>query len=306
MPRYDEVDYIGPPKSYSGKYSKLFIVLHSTEGTADADNEAGYAKRRTDGVSSHYYVDGSKVVQSLNTDYSAHHVGSTAGNRHGISWEFCGRASWSRATWLDRIDWDAAAEQMARDCRTWGIPVRRLTVDQLRDLDPGVTTHNDCRRAFGGTTHTDPGDGFPMDHLLTLVSAYLNGDDDVTPEELMTADVLPNREWRGDFATNPKVRYEFGIGSMWDGIHRTEEDVSAIKAEQAAAKARDVAILAAVQGVNEEAILAKIDALASAESQRAEAAAARDAALLAEVQGMVSGGATADQIVDVLAARLAA
>lgn len=170
MPIYSGIPYIGPPRSYGGKYTKYFIVVHSTENTAPARNEASYAKNRTDGTSSHYYVDDTEIIQSLNTDYGANHVGSWQGNQRGISYEFVGRASWSRAKWLDSIDFEAAAAQMARDCQTWGIPVRRLSVAQLADMEKGITTHNDCRRAFGGTDHTDPGSNFPMDRLIELIT----------------------------------------------------------------------------------------------------------------------------------------
>lgn len=34
----------------------------------------------------------------------------------------------------------------------------------------GISTHNNARIAFGGTTHTDPGDGYPIDKLMALVN----------------------------------------------------------------------------------------------------------------------------------------
>lgn len=71
-----------------------------------------------------------------------------------------------------------------------------------------------------------------------------------------------------------------------------------IAAEQAAAKLREEAILAAVKGLDTKAVIAAVNAAAAADVQR-------DTALLAEVQELASGGATAQEIVDQLALRLA-
>lgn len=188
MPRYSNLPYIGPPRSYSGQQTKYGITVHSTENVnASARDEAGYATRRTDGTSSHYYVDNTEVVQSLNTDYGANHAGSWWPNQHCVSYEFCGAASWSTSKWMSSINWEAAAKQIAVDCARWSIPADWLTVSELSGHQRGFNTHNDCRLAFGGTTHTDPGPNFPKSHLLTLVKGYLNGDDMPTADEVATA-----------------------------------------------------------------------------------------------------------------------
>jgi hypothetical protein len=61
--------------------------------------------------------------------------------------------------------------------RRFNIPNRWCTVDDLKARRAGHTTHNDLRLAFGGTTHTDPGAGFPRDHVIEIVAAELEGDD---------------------------------------------------------------------------------------------------------------------------------
>lgn len=71
-----------------------------------------------------------------------------------------------------------------------------------------------------------------------------------------------------------------------------------LAAELAAGKKRDEAILAKLAGADTKTILDAIN-------KRAAEDAARDAALLAELQNMASGGATAQEILDQLAARLA-
>lgn len=195
MPIYKDLPYIGPPNHYGNSYSeKDGITVHCTANDASAKNEAGWATRRPESVSSHYYVDGIEIVQSLNTDLRAWHAGSSWPNTYCISYEFTGFNSWSRAKWLDRIDWDAAAKQIARDCTKWKIPARWVTVPQLRSGTHGFNTHNECRLAFGGTSHTDPGPNFPKDHLLNRVKHFLSGGDmaltDADVEKLIHAPVI--------------------------------------------------------------------------------------------------------------------
>jgi peptidoglycan hydrolase-like protein with peptidoglycan-binding domain len=77
-------------------------------------------------------------------------------------------------------------------------------------------------------------------------------------------------------------------------LKRTQE----IIAEQKASRLREEAILAAVKGLDTKAVINAVNAAAAADS-------ARDAALLAELQNLAGGGATAQEIVDQLALRLA-
>jgi hypothetical protein len=175
--QYPDIPYDGPPKSY-GKtsYPKRYIAIHNTSNDATDTGEADYAQRRTDGTSSHYYVDANSITQSLTTELGANHAGSTTGNRHAISYEITGVNGWSRARWMSSVAWSLLARQIARDCRKHGIVPQLLTVAQMQDgKATGIVTHDLMRRAWHGTTHTDPGPNFPLDHLLALVKAELDG-----------------------------------------------------------------------------------------------------------------------------------
>lgn len=184
--------YDGPPRSYiRERTGKRWIVIHSTQNDASAEGEASYAKRRPDGISSHYYIDGNSIVQSLDTDYGAHHVGSSIGNRGGISYELTGFAAWSRQRWLDRIAWPLLVVAIARDCAEHNIIPRDLSVAQIKSGATGIITHNQARLAWGHTTHTDPGPNFPMDHLVNQVQAAMEDDMPLTNDDVMTI-------WRTD------------------------------------------------------------------------------------------------------------
>lgn len=278
MPLYSDLPYIGPPRWYGNwRTGKDLIVVHCTANTASAGGEAGYARRREDKVSSHYYVDDESLVQSLNTDLVAWHAGNDEGNTRGISYEFTGLATWSRSTWLaDSDDIHLAARQMARDAAHWDIPVRWLTVDQLRAGWAGLTTHDDVRRAWGGT-HTDPGPGFPKDVLLAEVKRAMTGGD------MEQSEPVPITQWTKD---------KWGLNGLTVGRALADGyTYSRAALEHAvAARLRDEAILAAVSGLDTEAVLTRINELAAAE-------AARDAELRDLLEQHSSGQLDAAEVV---------
>lgn len=160
----------------------LWIVIHTMEASEfsqRAETTAIYFADPPDDrqVSSHYCVDNDSVVQCVDLDDSAWTVGNRPGNNRGLNWEFSGFANQSRDQWLDsfgRAMLAQAAPLMRLDSQRFNVPVRRCTVAELTALRPGFTTHNDLRMAFGVTTHTDPGSGFPFDYLFDLI----NGSED--------------------------------------------------------------------------------------------------------------------------------
>lgn len=173
--------YAGPPRHYGNtRTTKRYVAIHNTANDATAEGEASYAKRREDSVSSHYYADNDSLLQSLDTALRAYHAGSTTGNSQAIAYEITGTNGKSRTWWLTNVAWPLLARQIAADCRAHDIEPRLLTVAEIKaGTRTGFITHDQMRQAWGGTTHTDPGPSFPLDHLLALVRAELNGDDDM-------------------------------------------------------------------------------------------------------------------------------
>ncbi len=162
----------------------LWIVVHdmeASETSQTAENTAAYFANPGDGrnVSSHYTVDNNSVVQCVRLKDSAWTVGNRPGNNRGINWELAGFASQSRAQWLDAFGlamFGQIRPILRSDAAKFGIPLTRRTVAELKAWKPGITSHNDLRLAFGGTTHTDPGANFPWDVFLQT----MNEGDDVT------------------------------------------------------------------------------------------------------------------------------
>lgn len=242
--------YDGPPRSYiRERTGKRWIVIHSTQNDASAEGEASYAKRRRDGISSHYYIDGNSIVQSLDTDLGAHHVGSSIGNRGGISYELTGFAAWSRDRWLNSIAWPLLAAAIARDCAEHNIAVRELSVAQIKNGATGIITHNQARLAWGHTTHTDPGPNFPMDHLVRQVQRALEGDMavevDLIGSRVKMADDDGNRWSFGRILGKDSITANAALGYAAGGGWQTRtEVVPMLKALTAAVAGDDVAAAA--------------------------------------------------------------
>jgi N-acetyl-anhydromuramyl-L-alanine amidase AmpD len=222
--------YAGPAKNYgTSTISKRYIAIHNTSNTASAQNEAAYARRRTDNISSHYYADGIEIIQMLDTKLQAWHAGSSKGNQQAISYEVVGRNDWTRAQWLANVDWDKLTRQIARDCTTHNVDAQQLTIAQMNDgRSTGIVTHDQMRRAWGGTTHTDPGVNFPMDYLLALVRAQLDGGSAVAHDPLDNKDIekiaqtdgyYDNKSWTPDFAGNKTITLNQVLSRAWTDSH---------------------------------------------------------------------------------------
>lgn len=177
--------WVGHPKSYTtGRKSgqPSVIVIHTTdghEGPNDAENGAVYDKRRTDGTSTHYFVDSNSIVQEVEHKDEAH-AARAHGNDIGVQIEICGLASQTAAGWSDPVS-KATLENAARlvvAIRKTGNfgPVVRLTPAQLRQAwyggkVRGICGHVDITKAFpeDSGTHTDPGAGFPWTSFLNRI-----------------------------------------------------------------------------------------------------------------------------------------
>lgn len=159
--------------------TKYGIAIHNTSNNATDTQEANYAARRTDGVSSHFYVDKDSATQSIDTRYRCGHAGSKTGNENAVCIEITGANGWSRAQWLANVQWDLLGRVLASVIKShWpdgSFKVRRASVAEMQS-NPKVKAfygHDDMRRAWGGTTHTDPGPNFPWDKLFAVVNAAM-------------------------------------------------------------------------------------------------------------------------------------
>jgi hypothetical protein len=166
-----------------------FGVLHSAETPLRPGYAAAIARYFRDSAptSCHYMTDPAETWGVLDDVLVAWHCGT--GNTNSVGLEQAGRAAMTRADWLSlegmaQLRRNAAVMQACR--RAYGIGLWWMTDAQLRDAHArrivgGWATHDQCRRVLGGTTHTDPGGGFPLDVQMQLANggrmATLDQDD---------------------------------------------------------------------------------------------------------------------------------
>lgn len=236
-----------PPRAFgTGRDGKAvrYIVIHYTAGSersTSAEDGARFDQERRDGVSTHYFADSNSVVQCVHTKDRGN-AARTKGNRLGIQYELCGTAQ-TRAQWLDAASLATlknAARQVARDCRKYDIPVRRLSVAETRRCwydfpsgPKGIVGHVDCTYAYpeDGGDHTDPGAAFPWDVFLDLVQTEKEGPDMPTAEQLWNTDgIIPNPAWRFDADTN-----DFITGKTALSVAMAEAHAAHVQADKVAA-----------------------------------------------------------------------
>ena len=181
---------------------KYGIAIHCTANTATALSEAKYAQNRTDGIGSHIYVDDNDLIQSVDTIHRVNHAGSSNGNQNALCIEQTGLTSWSRQTWIDSINWDLLGDWLAYIINndptlSDNFQVRRASVQEMINNSKVAAfySHDDMRRAWGGTSHTDPGSNYPWDFLFNAVNSALgNGDDEMEQSDISTgAFARPNQ-----------------------------------------------------------------------------------------------------------------
>lgn len=164
-PKFD----FGGPRPLSGIRG---VCVHTTENVAGTpcENVARYQLNSQTG-SYHVLVDTAGRRLRENTDDWITWSTGNKGNNVLLHVSFVAQARWSRAEWLaqDRM-LDAGASVVAHWCSRYNIPVRKVSAAGL----PGLVGHADTR-VWGGTDHTDPGDGFPWDVFISKVNRHLNG-----------------------------------------------------------------------------------------------------------------------------------
>jgi hypothetical protein len=196
--------WVGYPRSYTkGRARPIqYVVIHTTEGAENptsAEDGAAYDRRRTDGTSTHLFVDSNSAVREV-PDADRAHAARFHGNEIGVQVELCARAGQTVGQWHDAASLSMlrlAAREVAAICRAHDIPVRRLSVDQVRAAyyapagkrPKGICGHIDVTAAYpeDAGSHTDPGPRFPWSEFLTMVRAEMEDDDMPTADEIAQA-----------------------------------------------------------------------------------------------------------------------
>lgn len=154
------------------------IVIHSLEAPARRglayDLATGWLQGA--GVSPHALTDPGETVDTCSESLVGWHCGN--GNQYGIGLEVTGYAAWTFEQWTNGDAFAAvrlAAKRAAEAARRHNIPIRWLSLAQIRNGERGFCTHADISATLGGTNHTDPGRGFPFAIFLQMVQQWTDG-----------------------------------------------------------------------------------------------------------------------------------
>lgn len=169
------------------------IVIHTMEApeqATTAENIAHGFATSSRQASAHYCIDNNSIVQCVALADTA--WACPGFNASGIQLEHAGYAAQSAAQWADAYSvamLHRSAQLAAQLAKDYGIPVRHLSVTQVRNQNvPGFMGHVDATKAkIGGNNHTDPGEHFPWSTYLALVEGYMKGTAPAPPATVTTS-----------------------------------------------------------------------------------------------------------------------
>lgn len=154
------------------------IVLHTMEypeRPTGAEWCADYfARTGAPRASAHYMVDNDTIVQGVRDVDVA--WAAPGANHNGIQIEHAGYAAQGKKGWADAYSQSMlklSGGLTAKLCRRHRVPVRWLTVADLKAGRRGITSHANVSAAFKRSDHTDPGHDFPVELYLRWVHAAM-------------------------------------------------------------------------------------------------------------------------------------
>jgi len=155
-----------PNHSDRGGARVRLIAIHSAEGARTAADLGIYFSRPSVRASSHVGIDDNRIEQYV--DYSRYSWTLLNGNAISDNAELCGFARWSRDEWFAHQGMlDRAAAWIRERCQARGIPIRKLSPNDIDAGHAGVIGHADWTYSkVGDGDHTDPGPNFPWGYVI--------------------------------------------------------------------------------------------------------------------------------------------
>ncbi|WP_206155809.1 peptidoglycan recognition protein family protein [Cellulomonas taurus] len=211
---------IASPNKYAGRASAVeVIVIHTMEAaetSRTAENIAAYFAKASTRASAHICADDDSLVRCVADEDTA--WAAPGANANGLQIELAGYARQTAAEWSDEFS-TAMLELTAQQCAEWvrkyGIPVKHLSVAELKAGHRGFVAHDDVSKAFKRSTHWDPGPNFPWTSFLARVSALAGATAQATnpiPAPVPTATIRQGS--RGTLVT----RVQTFLGVSADGV----------------------------------------------------------------------------------------
>lgn len=187
--------------SLRGARPVTLVAIHTAEGARTARSLAAYFFREDIFASSHSIIDARGILHIV--PFSRASWTLRSGNPISDNLEICGFARWTRQQWLSTgtVDGCVNPRQMLRWVSAWirlrcaarNIPIRKLSVSQVRAGLAGVIAHDDWTKAFRDGTHWDPGPGFPWDVVIADASGGGSGDMPLDAADIAKIDKVVNQ-----------------------------------------------------------------------------------------------------------------
>lgn len=153
---------------------KDLVVIHCMEYPESATSAEWcadfFAAPTAPQASAHYCVDDDSIICCVPPDRVAWHA--PGANHNGIGIEHAGFARQTRAQWLDDFSLrilGLSAELVAWLCSKNEMPMNFVVADHIKAGGRGITTHAEVSKAFGKSSHWDPGPHFPIGEYLRMV-----------------------------------------------------------------------------------------------------------------------------------------
>lgn len=152
------------------------LYIHTFEGNdLSAEAMARYQLSPAAAGSYTLVIDANGRTARENDDEFIPWAAAWTANRNGHHISLAGRAAFTRDQWLARAaQLDKLAEVIAAYGTQYGYPPVMRFAGDLQAGKWGVSTHAEASAAWHESDHTDPGDGFPIDVVLTKASAILD------------------------------------------------------------------------------------------------------------------------------------
>lgn len=163
------------------------VVIHDEEygvGPNSAEDIAHYFSLPTTQYQAHYVADQNSIQHCVPENTIAFHAPPNEGS---VGIEQDGYAHMTREEWMkvESLATIHNAAVTARDiCDRWGIPKVWLSVADLLAGKRGITSHLNVTNAFHVSTHTDPGEWYPIDIFMAVVTDT-GGGDELSPADLL-------------------------------------------------------------------------------------------------------------------------
>jgi hypothetical protein len=159
-----------PNRSARGKAPVSLVIIHTAEGARTVTSLGNYFASAAIQASSHVGIDDTGIEQYV--PYTEAAWTTRAANPISDNAELCGFAAWTRGQWLTEHHpmLERTAAWIRERCLARGIPIRKLTPDQVGAGMTGVCGHFDWTVGMKDGSHTDPGPGFPWDVVMGLAA----------------------------------------------------------------------------------------------------------------------------------------